>query len=192
MFNTWWLVSTIALLAAMAYAGWKAKGTLLGLLIDGRGRYSLNHIQVAMWTLLVLATWLAALLASSFDPGRLSIPTTLLGLMGISLGSAAASGAIKSAKDGSGAKVARAGASLGTRAIVARPSQVYLEEEGGQADQSVSVTKFQNFVFTIVAGITYASLAYKAQGFPELPEQLVWLIGISHAGYLGGKMPDKQ
>jgi len=195
MFYTWWLISGVSLLAAAAVAGRLTNGSFLGLLLDGRGRYSLNHFQVLMWTLLVLSTWLGVLIPF-FEPERLRIPSELLVLMGISLGSASAAGAIKSAKDASGALVRRMGTLTmadGTR-IERKPflRQMFLEEEGFIADEVINVTKFQNYVFTFVAGFTYVGLVLKAQGFPVLPEELVWLVGISHGGYIAGKLPDKK
>lgn len=195
MFHTWWLISGASLVAAAALAGRLTNGTFLGLLLDGRGRYSLNHFQVLMWTLLVLSTWLGILIPF-FDVERLRIPSELLVLMGISLGSASAAGAIKSAKDASGASVRRMGTFTladGTQ-IQRKPflRQMLLEEEGFTADEVINVTKFQNYVFTLVAGFTYVGLMFKAEGFPVLPEELVWLIGISHAGYIAGKLPDKK
>ncbi len=71
-----------------------------------------------------------------------------------------------------------------------RPAQLFLEEEGREADQVVSITKFQNFVFTLVVAFAYVVLTIKAQDYPVLPQQVLWLIGISHAGYVAGKVPN--
>jgi hypothetical protein len=70
-------------------------------------------------------------------------------------------------------------------------SQIWLEEEGDGADQVISITKYQNFIFTLVVIAFYIVAAWRLGGLPELPESIVWLIGISHAGYVGGKIPDK-
>jgi hypothetical protein len=97
---------------------------------------------------------------------------------------------------GSRANVARAGPftlSNGKKTtITARFAQIWLEEEGDQADRVVSITKYQNFIFTLVILGFYFTAAWKSGGLPELPEGIVWLIGISHAGYVGGKVPDKK
>jgi hypothetical protein len=168
--------------------------TVLGILIDSRVRFSLTHFQTVVWTLLILSGLIAVLIVTG-DFSKLQIDAALLGLMGISAGSAVLGTGVKAAKDsgGSSADVARMGHKLpdGTT-VKPRFSQIWLEEEGKLADRVVSVTKFQNFIFTLVLVAIYCKLAVDAGGLPELPESVVWLIGISHAGYVGGKVPNKS
>ncbi len=220
-----WFLSALALIVIATLVGYAAKDNLLGLLIDERDRFSLNHLQITMWTILVLSTLGAVFISNGFDAAGLAIPRELLILMGISVGSAVGAGAVKSSKDadGSGARVARHGkieltnegvqryqAALrakappsaqsapstqsvpNSRPTPQRVAQMFLEEEGDQADEVTSITKFQNLVFTLVTGTAYVVLVAKTQFYPELPEEVLWLIGISHAGYLGGKIPNKQ
>lgn len=194
-FNFAWLLSAAVLIALFALFGRFTRTSVTGLLVDSRERYSLNHFQISLWSFLVLSTLLAAFISSGFDAAALALPEQLVILMGISVGSAVASGAVKGMKDGlASAEVARRGKRVkrsdGTAAeIDTRPAQLLLVEEGDQADQVVSITKFQNFVLTIVVAFAYVVLAIKAQGYPTLPEQVLWLIGISHAGYVAGKIP---
>jgi hypothetical protein len=75
---------------------------------------------------------------------------------------------------------------------------VVLQEEGPLIDQVVDVTKFQNLIFTLViAGVYITLLIDRAStgspGYPNLDAvpNLLWLLGVSHAGYLAGKLPDK-
>lgn len=198
MFYECWILSGIGLLVVAALFGKKTRNSPLGILMDDRERYSLNHLQVVMWTILILSTWLGIFISSGFNHQVLTIPRQLLVLMGISLGSATLTGAVKSSKDapGSGARpVTKRKLLLSngtTRDVQPSLRQVLTEEEGDQADQTVSVTKFQNLIFTFVAGFTYIVLTYKAKAFPTLPQEVLWLIGISHAGYIGGKIPNKQ
>ena len=117
--------------------------------------------------------------------------------MGISAGSAVLATGVKGSKDADPASnVARTGTftlSNGTQTTIApRFAQIWLEEEGDQADKTISITKYQNFIFTLVAIAFYVTLAWNKGGLPDLPENAVWLIGISHAGYVGGKVPDKK
>lgn len=201
-FHTWWVVSLVALIALAALIGRyavKANGrTPLGILIDNRGRFSLTHFQTVIWTLLILSALIAVLIVTG-DFSTLQIDSTLLGLMGISAGSAVLGTGVKAAKDsgGSSARVARVGEfalSDGTtkKTITSKLSQIWLEEEGDFADRVVSITKFQNFVFTLVLVGIYCKLTVDAGSLPKLPESVVWLIGISHAGYVGGKVPNKS
>ena len=106
--------------------------------------------------------------------------------MGISAGSAVLATGVKGAKD---ADVSVKFAPAGT---VPRVAQIWLEEEGEQADKAVSITKYQNFIFTLVILGFYVTIAFTTGKLPVLPENVVWLIGISHAGYVGGKVPNKK
>jgi hypothetical protein len=197
-FEISWLISAIVLLVLALVIGRQAKKGWLGVLIDGRGRYSLTHFQTVLWTLVILSSLIGVLVANGFDAASCGISSQLLGLMGISAGSAVFASGVKGAKNApaSRANVASAGqftqSDGTTRQIVARFSQIWLEEEGDLADQVVSITKFQNFVFTLVILCFYITLAIQKGGLPTLPENVVWLIGISHAGYVGGKIPNKQ
>ena len=71
-------------------------------------------------------------------------------------------------------------------------AQVVLEEEGARANKIVNVTKFQNFIFTLALAVVYVVLTWKARGYPTFDEQVIWLIGISHATYVAGKVPAKS
>jgi hypothetical protein len=194
-FNLAWLLSVAVLVAVYAACGRVSRKSVVGLLVDTRERYSLNHFQITVWTFLVISTLSAAFISSGGDVAALEIPNQLLILMGISLGSAAASGAVKAMKDDTrpGA-IARAGKLTlkngTTRDIVTRPAQVFMEEEGDRADEVVSITKFQSFVFTVVVALAYIVLTFKTQDYPVLPEQVLWLMGTSQAGYVAGKVPN--
>jgi hypothetical protein len=215
-FYTFWAISGAVLLACAALIGRATGKGLTGILIDDRGRYSLNRLQLVMWTLLVLSTFLGLFFSSNYDPTNLkivfNIPQTLLVLMGISVGSATTAGAVKSAKDlNPQARVAKAGvlpphpaamaaaAALGAappppQTFPAKFSQVFLEEEGSQIDKVVDVSKFQNFFFTIAIGITYIVTVanLKNPNYPQFDPHVMALLGISHAGYVGGKLPTKS
>ena len=189
-----WGISAVVLLVLAGLAG-KASmhSSILGILIDNRGRFSMNRLQLVTWNILILSSFAAAFFITFEIP---SMDNTLLALLGISVGSGATAEAVKSAKDMAGKNIARVGKTFksasGDDITVARKfSQVFLEEEGGEADLVVSVTKFQNFIFTIVLAILYVVLTAKAGGLPTFGEEAVWLIGISHGGYIAGKVPDR-
>ena len=117
--------------------------------------------------------------------------------MGISAGSAVLATSVKGSKDapGSTANVARAGtftlSDNTTTTITPHFAQIWLEEEGDQADKVVDITKYQNFIFTLVVVGFYVTIAWNTGGLPVLPDNVVWLVGISHAGYVGAKVPNK-
>jgi hypothetical protein len=199
-FQVWWLVSLVVLLFL---AGWVGKQTkngqgILGVLIDVRGRYSLTHLQIVLWTIVILSSVLGVLVSNGFDTKDFQIPVQLLGLMGISAGSGILATGVKASKDtGTQAKkVARKGrftlSDGEPETITPHFAQVWLEEEGDQADKVVSITKYQNFIFTLVILCVYVTMAWKSGKLPTLPDNVVWLIGISHAGYVGGKIPNQK
>jgi hypothetical protein len=197
-FHVSWIIAFLVLLMLAGWIGKQSTQQVLGILIDGRGRYSLTHFQIVLWTIVILSSALGVLISQGFDPTNFVLPPQLLGLMGISAASAVLATGVKGAKDapGSTANVARAGSfTLGdgtTTTITPHIAQIWLEEEGDQADKVVSITKYQNFIFTLVILVFYVTIAWTAGGLPQLPDNVVWLIGISHAGYVGGKIPDKK
>jgi len=207
-FHVWWVVAFVLLVLFAAAIGsrtdlakqYKLKG--LGILVDDRGRFSLTHFQIVLWTLVILSSLVGAFVSQNFDAASLRLSSELLGLMGISLGSTVLATGVKSAKDASGAKIARAGMKElpGGQKVMRdgkedelRPhfAQIWLEEEGGQAEKVVNVSKFQSLIFTLVIVVYYVAAAWKVGGIPDLPQDVVWLIGISHAGYVGGKIPNR-
>lgn len=197
-FNITWLVAFAVLMVFSGWIGRQATNNALGILIDSRGRISLTHFQVVVWTLTILSSLIAAFVDAGLDASKVELHAELLGLMGISAGSAALATGVKAAKDAPGApaNIARSGAftlSDGTsKTIFPKFSQMWLEEEGDSADVTISITKYQNFIFTVIALAAYVALSIKAQAVASLPANIVWMIGISHAGYVAGKVPDKQ
>ncbi len=202
LFRVAFVATLVGLLLLAAWLG-KEKDNPLHILVDARGRYSLNRLQLVVWTLLGLSAIVGLGLARLRGPGPaldFTIPAELLGLMGISVGTGVVAGAAKAAKDKAAASnVARAGtfvlSSGATREIVPRLAQIFLEEEGDGADVVVNVAKFQAFALTVLLATVYlvSLLTSTTQaGLPPLSEKLVWLAGISHAGYVGDKLPAKK
>jgi uncharacterized membrane protein YcfT len=172
----------------------------LGVLIDRRGRYSLTHFQLVVWTIVILSLvsgifW-ARLIDGVGDPLSFEIPDEVLGLLGIVVGSAVATGIAKSAKDlSAGDRVAASGS-----ADPPRPAQIFLLEEGAYADRVVDVTKFQNFIITLVLVVAYVAMAIEAirdatsvdaVTVPTFSGTFLTLLGISHAAYVAGKVPEQ-
>ena len=79
---------------------------------------------------------------------------------------------------------------------------MFLLEEGDYADEVVDVTKFQNFGFTIVLVVAYVAMAIhtivdaktaaKVTELPSFSGTFLVLLGISYAGYVGGKIPPQK
>jgi hypothetical protein len=88
----WSIVAAAAVLVVAVVVGaCRGKG-VFGVLVDGRGKYSLSRLQVLLWTTLVLGGYFGiAFPQKSF----VDIPAEVLGLLGISLGSSIVSATIK-------------------------------------------------------------------------------------------------
>ena len=197
-FLMYWAISLVLLTALAMWIGRLAGLGNLGILIDSRYRYSLTHFQLVLWTLVILSSLLGVFLASGCEAGAVELSAELLGLMGISAASGVLATAVKGSKDapGSGANVKRgtppAPWVAPTPGAGPKLAEIWLEEEGDMAGKVISITKYQNFIFTLVILAYYVGAAIQAGGLPALPKEVVWLIGISHAGYVGGKVPNRQ
>ena len=97
-FTPSWIVSGIGLLALAIVVGRAATGRWAGVLIDGRGRYSLTHLQTVFWTLMILSSYVGVLISSSLNLDVLKIDTSLLQLLGITAGSAVLATGVKGTK----------------------------------------------------------------------------------------------
>ncbi|HEY6910833.1 MAG TPA: hypothetical protein VI356_15745 [Myxococcales bacterium] len=196
-----WLIVAAVLVVFGLLIGHAATKRYLGLLIDGRGRFSLTQLQLVIWTIVVLSL-IAAVAIGRLAAGvpavlGFEIPRELLIVMGISVGSTATAATVKAAKDATHPE--RVAASDGNDKP--RFLQVFLLDEGQYADQVVDVTKFQNFWMTclvvaawaavVIAQISSAKSIAEAT-IPPFSGTFLVLLGISHAGYLAGKLPNPQ
>ncbi len=193
-----WTVAAVVLVVSAAWIGSSARGNVLGILIDSRGRFSLSQFQIVLWTILVLSllsgAFIARLLGGVDNPLNITIPNELLIVMGISVGSTTVSGAIKASKDLKQVAIKGKGG-------VSKFSQVFLVEEGTEAE-TIDVTKYQNFWLTLIAVVAYIATAVtyistkttiaELNSLPGFSDTLLTLLGISHAGYIAGKLPDRK
>jgi hypothetical protein len=220
LFYFLWGLFAVIFIVILAFAGKVTKNGLVGALIDNRNRYSLNRFQLLMWTVLIFSAFLAFFFAGGLDIPI--ICANLLGLLGISVASATTAGAVKSSKDlqfaaadaqrkklnayadslqGKGSSHDQI-AAVRAAAVPPVPNvppakkprliQMILEEEGQNADQEVNVTKFQNLILTLVAGVAFVAMVVDQKTLDlVLPGQFLWLIGISHSGYVAAKVPNR-
>lgn len=192
-----WGISAAVIAALAAFLGRKVTapgGGWLGILIDNRGRFSLTHFQLALWSLVVLSLvsglfWGRLIEGGDIDPLGFSIPAEVLGLLGISLGSGIASSVVKAGKD----------QTVPERIAADSPhlSQMFMIEEGTFADKVVDISKFQGFVVTLILVIAFVvqaidqidSAKEAAEiALPTFSPTFLTLLGISHAAYVGGKL----
>jgi hypothetical protein len=199
-----WAISAaiiVALAVTVGYAVVPKRGAF-GILVDRRGRFSLTHFQLVAWTIAVLSlisgVFWGRLVNGVADPLSFSIPDEVLGLIGITLGSSVATAVVKSAKDET------AGRRIAASNPKDRPrfAQIFLLEEGLYADKVIDITKFQNFVITLVLLVAYIALAVdtiddagtaaNVSALPDFSGTFITLLGISHATYIAGKLPTQQ
>ena len=131
-FQIWWVVSFVVLLALAWWIGTKTGRGPLGHSHDVRGRYSLTHFQLVLWTIVILSSAIGVLHFDRFQSERLrGVPLKLLGLMGISAGSGVLATSVKATKDASGtAKVARNGTHIKRNDGTQVPSHLSLLRSG--------------------------------------------------------------
>jgi hypothetical protein len=225
-----WAVSAAVLLTLAVALGSRVvlppgnarpKPLWLGILIDNRGRFSLNRLQLIVWTIVVISliagVFFGRLIEGVDEPLEFTIPGNVLGLLGISVGSAVAIATIKSNKAATAAAPlapppapevvaaapnGRAPTKLATYQATGRApfvGQVFMVEEGAYADDVVDAGKFQSFAITIVLVVAYAAMAIHTisdatsaahvSALPDLKGTFLVLLGISYAGYAGSKLP---
>lgn len=138
----------------------------------GRKPFSLARCQMAWWTVLVLFGFL---FLSLFQGSPATIPTAILGLMGIA-----------------------AGTFVGARMIPAQgetppalpPSEGLLLDILTEPEGGISLHRFQIAVWTLALGITFVVMLWTRLQMPELGGNLIGLMGISNAAYLGFKFTE--
>lgn len=205
-------------------------GQRMGILWTARNTYSLSKLQITLWTLVVMAglatvvacrvhgLFVAASPAGFASALDIYIPSELLAVMGISIGSAAAVPAILSVKarsdavpkDQLAAATSRTGAPVEAIGRVAARSSDYppLMQDLFQGDDvaktgTVDIGKVQQAIVTLILLATYlgmlaelfmegswtvpAGLKVSTTPMPAMSQTFVYLLGISHAGYLAYK-----
>jgi hypothetical protein len=197
-----WAISGVVLLGFAVVLGLAANSRIDGILVDERGRYSLTHFQLCLWTITVLSllsgVFFGRLVHGVTNPLNIVIPDRVLLLLGIVLGSAVTATGVKRAKDVTRPEnVAVSGGTDATPKLM----QMFLVEEGASANEAVDIAKFQGFVITILLVISYIAVtvnaigaAGTAQHMTSLPQfngkAVLILLGISQGAYVAGKIPN--
>lgn len=218
----WWTIMAFLFILFAGLIGRKATyvgpdgtektGMWIGILVDERLRFSLTKLQMVLWTLVFLSLLSAVFLARLLDGDpsdalQITVPQEILILVGISASSAVLTTAVKSPRTDMIRNQAmhlmsaspQASASGVIMGMPSHFSQVFLVEQGEAMDKVVDVTKFQNFFLTVIAVGAYVVMAASQlagtaspAGLPGFSQDLLWFIGISHAAYVGGKIPVTQ
>jgi hypothetical protein len=207
-----WIVTLIASVGLIACIGKAINHRWDGVIVNGRNHISLSKLQMVAWTLLVLSALVTATAhnihvanpAHALDPAQalnIKIADHLLIVMGIATTSLVASPAVLSLKGSDGTPPV---------AIKEDPADASWLDlfRGDLADSSEvpDLSKIQQFLVTLVVLSAYGIMIGKQfvaltacklgpsclfSQFPPMSEQVVWLIGISHAGYIAYKAAPK-
>lgn len=205
VFWTVWIVVVLILVGFSSWLGSRLRGTVWAIFIDSRNTWSLSQFQLVSWTFLGLPLIFATVMWRASDDAATAwdfeIPGELLALMGISLGSAVASLAVKSTKDNNRSL------EIGARpATIQNPpfADMFAVEEGADALRSIDVTKVQNFFISISLLASYLWIVIDAFSslpkgevkvpiaLPSFSQEMIGLLALSHGGYLVGKIPNRR
>ncbi|MCB1177509.1 MAG: IPT/TIG domain-containing protein [Leptospiraceae bacterium] len=177
-----WIISLSILLLSILYFMlafvMKQLNFVDKILIDkDTNTYSLSKFQAIIWTVVLLGSYFYIAISNGLLLGNGTIPDfnpSLIGLLSISYG-----GLIGA--NGLGAKKPK-------NEVVRQPPQLSnLFSAGG----SIDISRLQLFGFTIVGVIIYLYNLVNSNplnGLPDIPTTLLGLMGVSHSGYLGGKV----
>lgn len=170
-------------------------------LVDDRQRWSLSRLQLLAWTVLLLPSiWTMAivrLLGHAEDPLALGLDENMWALLGISAASFVGSPLILDRKR----------ATPGLLDVAAAPApgatagglhDLFRGEEAGNAEL-VDIGRVQMCLLTAVTVVVYFAACWRAfavesataLAFPAMSQNLIVLLGISHATYLAAKLPDR-
>lgn len=140
-------------------------------------RYSISRFQVWLWTAVILSSYTFIF----FTKGAIvAIPSTLIGLMGISVGSivTATSIAVRK-KDQNRDPGSPASSASGSTPDEQNWLASMLSENG-----SPSAMRLQMFAWTIAMTVFFVWQAVTTATLWDIPPSLLALMGVSHGGYL--------
>ncbi len=178
--NQIWIILMVLLTLFAIIAGRGITGMWRGVLIDERNKLSLSRLQLAVWTILIIASFLTAVLINihrgQVDPLSITLHPTLWGLLGISTASLVGSPLIKTTKKDTPANEeerARTFALLKTQGVdtekIDTKGQVVINQEPDFASWAdlfkgdevgnaahLDLGKIQMFYFTLIVWFAYA------------------------------------
>ena len=160
-------------------AGNRALNLLQSFILDPQtNSYSLSKFQLMMFSATFIFGYVYVFLSRWLVQWQFTlpdVPSTIAGLLGISAGTTVASAGLTSSRGAKGG-----GLQYPTGADLITSGGVVIPE------------RFQFFVWTIVACGGFVALLIgqdpaKVNDFPTIPQGLLYIMGVSAAGYLGGK-----
>lgn len=138
-----------------------------------RAMFSLARVQLTYWTFIVLGSFI--LIGMITGDYLNSVNEKVLALMGISIGTSLGSSVIDNGASGTSVRAALPSTGTWWRDIL---------NDG----KDISIHRFQMTAWTIVLGIVFLHGVYSTLAMPDLPAELLGLMGISAGAYLGLKV----
>lgn len=174
-----WPLIVLAKILGSADLGWAKRISPLWLGRGRDGKASLSSFQIAIWTYLVFAITLYIFLLN----GQLiDITPEILILLGISGGGAVMARVVDSHED------ERCSTILGAHQAVKSEHKVQPAwKDLLLSDGAIDLSRLQMLLFTLLTAIYVAITAAITYQFPEVPQGLLYLMGISNGLYLTAK-----
>lgn len=145
------------------------------------GTASLSNLQLLWWTLAVFGLMIFVWIATG---GLATLNQTIIWLLGVG---------------GVGSLAAKAVAINASRNM---PAKAQIQGQNDQVEVSpwqlisvdgrLDLTKLQMLLFTIIAGIYVVTTVWSKVAFPEVPTELLALMGISNGVYVLGKLTNSD
>ncbi len=158
---------------------WKWKWDPIWLARGVTGKASLSKFQIWLWTLLIFSSMVYVFVIN----GQLmQITEGILILMGITGGSSLGAKFTAVVRQDHGLTLLTS--EMEQPPTKPEPAWKDLISTGGEFD----IFKFQMLLFTGLVALYVISSALTNLQFPEVPDSLMWLMGISNGVYLGGKV----
>ncbi len=178
----YWVFVAALVLFLWQFIRWAKNSDVLRVgprLTDGTlQRYSLGRCQMAYWFIIVAASYVFIWMVTS-EYGVL--PGSVLGLIGISAGTALGAVIIDSSGPGS------VNASVTPQPTAGFFNDIFSDDQG-----KITFHRFQILAWSIVLGIIFIASVYNVLTMPDFPSELLALMGISSGTYIGFKFPEKQ
>lgn len=137
------------------------------------GPYSLSMTQLLFWTTLVIGAFIYTLVLTDIAS---SLNTSILFLLGISIATTGIASFIDEKKP--------------EEAKLAQKQHINFIKDILTDGCSYSVQRVQIFAWNLVLGIYFVWYTINNKTMPEFSDTLLFLMGVSSASYLGGKVPE--
>jgi hypothetical protein len=146
--------------------------------------YNLSLFQMAFWFFLVVAAYVFIwMIAGELD----TITDSVLALLGIGAGTALGASLIDKNKQ---PMAEQSSAAVPPEAGKPTETQGFLNDLLKDDTGSLSLHRFQLFVWTLVLGVIFCGSVYRGLTMPDFSATLLGLMSISSGTYLGFKVPE--